>query len=717
MHGPKRFSPLRRLTAALAVSTAATLPLAAQETGEGTTRLQRLSVEDTGGTFLAERSAAATKTQTPLQRVPRSISVVTRERMDLQGADSVGAAARYTPGIRSEAYGADTRYDWFFMRGFPAQARGLYLDGLQLRSQGYANFRVETYGVERMEVLRGPSSTLFGAGSPGGLVNLVSKRPREDRFYRASLSGGIPEKGELAFDLNAPVPGHEGVYARFTGLGRLGGTQVEHVEDDRLYLAPALTFKPQEGTELTLMAKLQIDRTGTVTNFLPYEATVDAASFGRIPVDFFSADTDFDRYERNQFMVGYEFDHTFDNGLKVSQDARYAHVASKYDTLFGIGLAKNYVPGLPDNLLARQALSAEDTMSAFQIDNRVEKAFDTGPIEHRVLAGLDYRYEVFDNKSGYGTDPSGNSYIIDILDPVYGIDPRKPAFTTNAKTTTHRLGLYAQDQIALTDRLEVTAALRNDWVQSELENRNAGTTTDSSVSALSGQLGVSYEVLPGLRPYGSYATSFDPLAGSDADGNAFEPERGEQFEVGVKYEDPLERFRLTAAWFDLTRSNVLTTDPDNPAFDVQTGEVRSRGIELQAEASLAAGWDLIASYTKYDLEITRSNRGDEGKVPIGVPQEMASLWLNHRFGGRLEGLRVGAGVRYVGESYADAANTLVVPDHVVADAAIGYKFDNKELSLNVSNIFDEHYVASCAAANYCYYGDRRNITAKLSVEW
>ncbi len=718
--------PTSRLAAALLLSTAPIFTAHAQDRSEKSTTLDRLVVEgdsisaspvgpDDG--FVADNSATATKTNTPIDRVPQSISVVTRDQMDMQGADSVGAAVRYTPGIRSEAYGADTRYDWFFMRGFSAQARGLYLDGLQLRSQAFANFRVESYGLERQEVLLGPSSALFGAGSPGGLINLISKRPQEDTFYRASVAGGWPKKGEVALDLNAALPGHDGVYARFTALGRLGETQVDHVDDNRLYLAPSITFKPQAGTELTIMGKFQMDRTGTVTSFLPYDATVRPASFGRIPTDFFSADTNFDRYDRNQMMLGYEFEHEFENGLKFSQDSRYSYISTEYETLYGVGLVSSYLPGYPDNLLARQALATDDSIGAFQTDNRIEKTFDMGPVSHQLLAGLDYRYEVFDNRSGYGDDPSGNFYIIDILNPVYGINVQRPAYSTDSTTRSHRVGLYVQDQIALTDRLDVTAGLRHDWVSSRFDNHLTGSRTDRDDTALTGRIGASYEVLPGLRPYASYATSFDPLSGTDINGNPFDPETAEQYEVGVKYQDPLDRFRLTAAWFDLTRENVLTNDPANPNFKVQTGEVRSRGIELQAQANLAERWDIVASYTNYDLEITRSNNGDQGMVPIGVPQQMASLWVNHRFGGQLEGLRVGAGVRYVGKSYANAANTLTVPDYVVADASIGYRFDKTELSLNVSNLFDKHYVAACAGQNACYYGDRRNVKARLTFEW
>ncbi|MEM9633721.1 MAG: TonB-dependent siderophore receptor [Pseudomonadota bacterium] len=719
-------SNFRRLATFFSISTALTSAAFGQEQGTEGVTLETVIVTAEGEVvspkgpdegIVAKSSVAATKTATDINRIPQSISVVTREQIDMQGADSVGAALRYSPGIRSEAYGSDTRYDWFFLRGFAGQAQGLYLDGLQLRSQAFANYRIDPIALERQELILGPSSSLYGAGSPGGLVNLVSKRPQEDTFYRAAVTARDPLGGEVSVDLNAPLNESGTVLGRFVALGRLSETQVDHVDDNRIFLAPSITFKPQEGTELTLMAKWQQDDTGTATSFLPYDATVEAASFGRIPTDLFTGDTNFDDYDRNQLLLGYEFDHEFDNGLKLSQSSRYSYVSTNYETLYGVGLASFYSPFLPDTLLARLALKSDDSISAFQTDTHVEGEFATGFAQHRFLAGVDYRYEDFVNRYGQSAPATALLYALDLTNPVYGLDVATPAYTTDTTTRSNQLGLYVQDQISITDKFDIVGGLRQDWVNSTLTNHLSNTTTKSFDSALTGRLGANYEVFPGVRPYVSYSTSFNPVSGTDADGNRFEPEKAQQYEVGVKYQDPQDRIRLTAALFDLTRDNVLTTDPNNPAFSVQTGEVRSRGIELQAQANLFESWDLLASYTAYDLEITKSNRGDQGKVPIGVPQQMASLWLNHTFSDKLEGLRIGAGVRYIGESYADSANTLEVPSYVVADAAAGYKLGNAQLSLNVSNLFDKKYVASCAGVNSCYYGERRAIKARLSYEW
>ncbi|WP_343072399.1 TonB-dependent siderophore receptor [Roseibium litorale] len=672
---------------------------------------------DDQNSFIAGTSSSGTKTTTDIDRIPQSISVVTRKQMDAQGAESVGGALRYTPGVRSEAYGVDTRYDWFFLRGFAAQDKGLYLNGLQLHSQSYANFHMDPYSLERIDVLLGPSSSLFGAGSPGGLINLVSKKPVDEDFTELSILGGIPNSGSVAIDINRALNESGTMLARLTALGQLGETQVDNVDNNHGFIAPSFTYKPNEDTRLTVMANLQKDDTGTATSFLPYSASVKSASYGRIPTDFFTGDTNFDSYKRDQWMLGYEFEHSFENDVKFSQSTRYSSVSTNYKTLYGVGLASSYFPAYPDTLLLRQALAADQSVGTFQTDNHLESDFDTGLMHHRLLTGLDYSYEDFDNKSGFANDPSGGYYALDLVNPVYGIAVTTPDYTTNARTKTHRLGLYLQDQITLAEKLDLTAGLRHDWVYKETENRLTATETSSHDSALTGRIGASYELFTGFRPYMSYATSFDPLTGTDAAGVAFDPETGEQYEIGAKYEDPEGRFRLTAAWFNLTRQNVLTTDPNNTAYKIQTGEVRSRGIELQATARLLESWDVLASYTNYDLEITRSENGDQGKVPVGVPQQMASLWVNHSFSEQLEGLRVGAGARYVGKSYADAANTLEVPSYVVADAGIGYTYKNADLSFNVTNIFDKKYVAACAGENACYYGERRALQAKLTFKW
>ncbi len=694
------------------------LPLAAQSVGADAIILEPILVEagdektevlgpDAG--LVASGTLSGSKTATDVLSLPQSVSVATRDQMDQQGAKSVGAALRYSPGIRAEAYGADTRYDWFFIRGFSANAQGLYLDGLQLRSQAFANYKVENFGLERQEVLMGPNSALYGAGSPGGLVNLVSKRAQKDQFTRFGVGISEPEGLELRLDANRQLNEAGTVFGRIVMLGRMSKTQVNHAEDDRVYVAPSLTWAPQEGTELTLLAQYQSDETGTVTSFLPYEATVNTASFGRVPRDFFTGDTNFDSYERRQMMVGYSFSHAFDNGLKFSQDARFSKVEVDYRTLYGAGLASSYFPSMPDQLLVRQLMATGDQVSSFQFDNRLETEFSTGQVDHSLLVGLDYRYEDFRNRAVYGGDPSGNYFVIDITDPHYGIAVTAPAYTTNSTTETRRTGIYLQDQMTVGGHTDVWAGLRYDWVSAKTTNHLTGGRTDADYRELTGRIGVSHELRDGMRLYASYATSFDPVPN-------FDPETAEQYEIGLKYETADGGLRFSGAVFDLARQNVVTNHPTRGRE--QTGETRSRGLELQAQGDLGNGWQAVAALTAMKLEVTQTSEPSElGNVPVGVPETMASLWLTREFGGRFEGLRIGGGVRYTGTSHADKGNAYAVPAYTVADLGLGYETGNMEFSLNISNLFDKTYVASCAGINACYYGAGRTITADLTMKW
>eukprot|EP00903_Cladosiphon_okamuranus_P021094 g19377.t1 len=509
----------------------------------------------------------------------------------------------------------------------------------------------------------GPSSALYGAGSPGGLVNLVSKRAQKGQFTRFGVGISDPEGLELRLDANRKLNEAGTVFGRIVMLGRMSKTQVNHVEDDRVYVAPSLTWAPQEGTELTLLAQYQSDETGTVTSFLPYEATVNTASFGRVPRDFFTGDTNFDSYERRQMMVGYSFSHAFDNGLKFSQDARFSKVEVDYRTLYGAGLASSYFPSMPDQLLVRQLMATGDQVSSFQFDNRLETEFSTGQVDHSLLVGLDYRYEDFRNRAVYGGDPSGNYFVIDITDPHYGIAVTAPAYTTNSTTKTRRTGIYLQDQMTVGGHTDVWAGLRYDWVSAKTTNHLTGGRTDADYSELTGRIGVSHELRDGMRLYASYATSFDPVPN-------FDPETAEQYEIGLKYETADGGLRFSGAVFDLARQNVVTNHPTRGRE--QTGETRSRGLELQAQGDLGNGWQAVAALTAMKLEVTQTSEPSElGNVPVGVPETMASLWLTREFGGRLEGLRIGGGVRYTGTSHADKGNEYAVPAYTVADLGLG----------------------------------------------
>ncbi|EPX59390.1 Ferrichrome-iron receptor [Cystobacter fuscus DSM 2262] len=705
-------SPIRSRRAWAGLSFAFATAAVAQESGEALTldtvkvEAERERATDPVVGYTARRSASGTKTDTSLLETPQSISVVGREQMEAQQAQSIVEATRYTPGVRSETFGGDSRNDWFLVRGFTAQESGYYLDGLQLPAGSFATWRLEPFGMERIEAVRGPSSVLFGGTNPGGLLNLVSKKPPTEAVRHVELGVNEYVNGYGAVDLGGPIGQGGQWFYRVTALARGGNTQVRYTDNNRLFLAPSLTWKPTERTSLTLHGSYLIDRTRG-QNFLPYEGTVVDAPYGRIPTDLFTSDPSLDRFKRDQGLVGYEFEHRFDDTWTVRQNLRYGRLAIDFKNLYGVGHA-----GPADEAqLARGNFVTTPKVGLFTLDNQAELRLSTGPVRHTVLVGLDYKHYALDDEQGYEAGAP-----LDLLDPTYATyAPTRARYAVNA-IRQNQLGVYAQDQLRFLERLHLVLSGRHDWVGLSLDNAlTPASSYDGGQRAFSGRAGLLYAFDSGFAPYVSYSRSFNPVAGTTAEGALFEPERGTQLEAGVKFQPEDTRLVLGLSVFELRRENFLTTEG---FVQRQIGEVRSRGVEFEANASLAQGLDLVGSASYYQLAITQGVELEQGKRPTGVPEFLSSLWLDYtQPDGVLKGLGVGAGVRYVGQSFVDRANTLSVPGYVLVDAGVHYEREHWRAALNASNLLDATYVSSCSSEVACFYGDRRRAMLNVGYTW
>jgi iron complex outermembrane receptor protein len=666
--------------------------------------------------YVADRSMTGTKTNTPLMETPQSISVVGREQIRDQNPSSVAEALRYAPGVRSETYGADTRNDWFKIRGFDAQDVGMFQDGLQLFGFSFATWKFPPFGIERIDILRGPSAVLYGGSGPGGMVNVISKTPPYEPLNY--IEAGINSYGNryLSFDFGGPMatpsgPSNE-LFYRLLGTVKGGDTQTDFTPDNTYFIAPSVTYKPDADTKLTILASASKDET-RVQSFLPYVGTVVAAPFGRIPTNLFASDPSDDSFTREQEMVGYQFEKNLTDDLTFRQNARFAHDNVEYQTLLGNG----YVNGDPTTAeLSRFNDFTHDTAYQGNLDTQLEYRFATGPVQHTALVGVDLKSYQLDDFQAYDlATPSLN-----LLNPVYGVALGLPGGVSADQTITQKqAGLYAQDQLKL-GRFTLVLSGRNDWVNTFDNNHLAPSVSATrDDSRFSGRAGLIYNTDIGIAPYVSYATSYNPIVGTNAYGQLFTPETGVQTEVGVKIEPAGFNGHFGAALFDLKRQNVLTTDPLNPTESLQTGEVTSRGIELEAVANVTPELKVVGSFTNFHIFVSKDlDPTLIGTVPTNTPSTMASLWGDYTFKtGPLTGFGFGAGVRYNGISYADTANTLVVPAYVVGDASIHYEVKNWRFALNVTNIADKTYVGSCSSPTACFYGDRRRAIASASYKW
>ncbi|CUI73735.1 TonB-dependent siderophore receptor [Achromobacter xylosoxidans] len=693
------------------------LPAAASDA----TTLDPIRVQGASETvrYVVDTSGAGTKTDARLIETPQSISVVTRQQMDDQAVQNVRQALRYTPGLTAEYRGAGgSRYDTVIYRGFGGGINYdyAYLDGMRLLGTNYAIPQIDTYNLERIEVLRGPSSVLFGQGTPGGLINLVSKKPTATPLHEIELQAGSHSFGQAAFDFGGPVDDAGKVLYRLTGVAHTGKTQIDYQKDERVAIAPAVTFRPNADTSLTLLAQYQHDPYGGYFGFLPAVGTIqDLPGGGRIGRRFFDGSPRFDEFKRTQTALGYLLEHRIDEVWSVQSNLRYMQMKTDYKSVYTTGLN---AADPANSLLTRRAIVNHANMDAVTTDNHAQARFNTGALAHTALFGIDYQRLSYREDQGMGAAPS-----LSINRPDYDAAIATPSITVRSKQTLDQIGLYAQDQVKL-GQWTLLGGIRQDWTGNDRRNRIKGDTTNQSDRAFTWRLGSVYEFSNGVAPYVSYSRSFQPVADADAQGNLFKPTKGEQYEAGIKYQPPGHDAFVSAAVYQLTQSNVLTTDPANTNYSIQTGEVRSRGLELEGKASLTRNLDLLASYTLMDNVNTRSTTA-QGKHPTYVSRHSANAWANYTFhSGALAGLSLGGGVRYVGSSYANADNTLKVSPFTVVDAAVRYDLGQAIPSLkgltagiNASNLFDREYVSACATATKCFYGAGRTVIGTLTYRW
>lgn len=674
--------------------------------------------------YVARRSATATKTGTSILEAPQAINVIGRKEIEDRQAQTLTQVLQYTPGVVGQYGNTDLRVDWLTVRGF---VPGRYLDGLRLPfgARGYSQPRIEPYGLERVELLKGPSSGLYGQNSPGGLLNLVSKRPSAVPIREVQIQTGSFGRAQGAFDFSGPVDPDGKILYRLTGLGRTTGTQVDFLEEDRLFIAPSVTFRPDAETSLTILSQyLKIDSPGGgAPQALPTLGTLYTNPRGRIPTSRFIGEPNYDRFRLEQAFVGYAFEHRFDDVWSVRQNLRFAHVDTDTQRVQGIGLGAN------GQTLSRYAWAFPERSALFNVDNQAEARFRTGPFAHTLLVGLDYlREDARYDESQLRIVPS-----INVFAPVYANTVTRPPLGTRITQGRNQTGLYGQDEIRF-GGFTLTLSGRQDWADAVTRTRTVTTGALTQVrqddAAFTGRVGLSYLFDGGLSPHVSYATSFQPTSGTNRLGAPFAPTTGSQVEAGVKAQPVGTNLLLTAAVFDLTQQNVLTPDSLDIRFNTQAGEARVRGVELEAKASLTDSLDLIASYAAMDSKFTKANANAAGVSIVGnelpfVPRQQAAAWLDYTVRtGPWAGLGFGAGLRYIGPSVGDNANLYHIPVVTLVDAAIRYDFGYRyptlkgvDLAVNATNLFDKTYVTTCISATGCYYGNRQTILATLRYRW
>lgn len=644
--------------------------------------------------YVAKQDRAGTKIDTPIAEIPQAISVITQGQIEDQEPRTLNEALTYTASANPNSFGFDSRFDAYFLRGFPAYYNGLFRDGLRQYNSPTALYKTEPYGIEGITVLKGPASSLYGVSGPGGIVNLVTKRPLDKPYREVETVFGEHGRAQLGLDFSGPVTENGAVLYRMTALGRKADTDLPGYPDDKLYFAPAITFKPDEDTKLTILGEVSRSRTGgTAIKYNP--------SYGEIS-DIYMGDPRYNDFDQDQGRIGYEFEHRFNELFAVRQNLRYSKVDAdlEYSGLYSVG------PTLP---LARYWGHYREDVGAFTVDNIAQFTFDTGALSHEAVFGVDYSRADY---NGAGT------VIYTSLE-----DIRDAALPSAGGQKMDNVGVYVHDQVRW-DALTVFLGARYDWVDTDSTD-GAGTTTTQRDKDFSGRIGLSYETPWGITPYANYSTSFAPNIGfvyDDVTVDVTRPARptvAQQKELGVKYQLPDTNLLISAALFEIDQK-------DGVVFDVSQGDNRqrqldlnSRGVELEANASFDNGFSLIASYTHLKMTIEQGATGTEGNQLSATPNDIFSLWGHYTFSeGALGGLGLGAGVRYVGSSFGDDTNTFKNDDKVFVDASLSYDFgvnnpdfEGVKAQLNVKNLFDER--KKTCSAGFCYLDEGRSIIGSL----
>ncbi|MDN3613960.1 TonB-dependent siderophore receptor [Vibrio gallaecicus] len=690
--------------------------------------------------YVGLSSRTATKTDVAIGETPRAISIVTREHMDDRASISIADALQYTPSIQANYFGEDNKQDWFVIRGFKQANSGLYQDGTRLYSSGFYSWQIDPFGLERVEILRGPGSALYGQTPPGGVINVVSKRPQFDGGSgQFSAEFGTDDRKQLSLDVNSEVS--DKVAFRLQALTRKNGSRVDGVEAERIFIAPSLAYKFTDDTQITLLTSYQKDDSVPYLQFLPMEGTLTSNPNGTISDSTALGNTDWETFEREQLSIGYEFEHHFNDRTYFMQNTRFSQMDINlrqmyYSQYVGDTALAPYDPTRTS--IIRQASTEEGTSNAFNIDNRLIHNFKTGVVEHTLLAGIDYQSIDIDSKD-YAADPiigDGNSMLPipgvgNVPNPIFNVF--NPSYSSNVallnpatfaeldesdrqttKTKNNQLGLYLQNQMMIADKWAVQLGVRYDDSRNKTHNTTTGAKTKVDNEEWTTNFGVAYLMDSGFTPYASYAQSFNPIIQLDKNGDPAKPERGQQYEVGLKYQPRTFNGYFNIAAFEVSKENLARQVGGQLT---QIGEVRNRGVELEAVANVTEALTLIGNVSFIDSEITEdANSNYVGNTPSQIADQLASAWANYRFlNGPLDGLTIGAGARYVGDSYADNLETNKVPSYTLFDATVSYRIEDYKFQVAAKNLADKEYIATCDY--YCFYGDRRNVIASITYDW
>lgn len=663
--------------------------------------------------YTAKSSKAATKTDTPLITTGQAVSVITRQQIDDQHATTVNAALNYTPGVFTNFAGGATRYDTVSLRGFHGgDVDNIFLDGLRMPTDGgsYNIVQVDPWFLERIDVIKGPSSALYGQSIPGGLVMETSKRPQFASENHLQLSGGNFNTRGGAFDTTGAID-DQWAY-RLTGLTRSSDTQYDHQREERYSLSPQLLWQPDENTSLLLRAYLQKDPSGGFHSAVPADGSIYTLRGDKLGRGFFDGESARNAFKRREQIYSYEFQHSFNDVWSFRQNANYTHSNTSLQQVYQGGWNADRT------LLNRYYSGEQSSLDYFAIDNQLEADFATAALQHKMVLGFDFQHYTnsLTAQNGYASD----------LDPYTGVsggDAVDLYGSTQGKRRYQQAGVYLQDEM-IYDLWHLTLSGRYDTLKTRSNQYDSlydsETLSERSDKHFSGRASLLYAFENGISPYVSYSQAMTPSALPGADGTLLKPMTSEQYEAGLKYQPVGSSNLYSVALYDLTQKDVGNRVVVGSYYE-PAGKIHSQGIELEARSKVTDRLNIIAGYTYNRVKFKDAIDGSNGNTPYITPNQMASLWAQYAAG---MGVNLGGGARFIGKQWADNANTQRIASTTLFDASV--RMDLAEFTpslkgayvqLNVNNLTDRKYVAACYGTSYCYWGQERTVVATVGYDF
>ncbi len=623
--------------------------------------------------YYVPSTTTGTRIEVPLRELPLSIQAIPKEVIEDRQVVRLNELTDLVSGVQTATGYGGLSSNMTYIRGF--FQTGSLRNGF--RDNGFLSPR-DVANIEQVEYLKGPASILYGAFEPGGVVNTITEQPLRDPAYEVGMTIGNYDFYRPTLDITGPLTEDESLLYRLNVAYENADSYRDFLENESIFVAPVLTWQIGPRTRLTAEFEYQYYEYVFDRGFRP------EPEFLELPRDRFLGEPDFSFESLNSYYASYRLEHEFNDNWKLRNG--FTALIVDEPQLQEVNLRPLEADG---RTLPRAATRSNSIQENFTLQNDIIGEFQTGSIEHKVLLGV----ELSRNRIAFEFFRAPLA-AIDIFDPVYGAEPGTFAPNFANSQGANSIGLYAQDLIEILPNLNILAGVRFDWSDVFVEDLFTGEeVNDFTESATSPRVGIVYQPTDSTSVYANWAQSFNPLSfGRSRTGEAFEAEQGEQFEVGVRQEFFDNRLVATLALYEITKSNVLTTDPVDPNFSIQTGEQTSRGIELDIAGEILPGWNIIATYAHTDAFVSEDNDIPEGERLPGVPLNSASLWTTYEIQrGNLQGLGFGLGVVFIGDRAVRLPNTIEIPSFVRADASLFYERDNWRAALNFKNLFNTEY--------------------------